>query len=108
MKRSLVAGVLIVLSSAVVAGEPYYIVSRGIADASVITVFGYVDNKRPCITLETYMNKSMEEENNYHRFSCVDSATAMAIDCEDERNKGYNCTGNWQTRNDLLRALDLK
>ena len=99
---------LIVLFSTVKAGEPYYLISRGIADASVVAVYGYSNNKTPCITLERWMNKAMEEERNYHKFSCVDGTTAMVIDCRSEKDKEYNCIENWKVRNELLRSLDVK
>ena len=57
----------------------YYIVSNGIADAVVITVHGWPDNKTPCESLKKMMNTSMEKEGNYHRFTCVDQITADKI-----------------------------
>ena len=106
MKRSLIVVALIVSSTIVVAGEPYYLISHGIGDASVIAIYGWPDNKTPCISLEKYMNKVMEEERNYHKFSCVDGTTAMVIDCISEKNGGSNCMERWQARNSLLRKLN--
>ncbi|HFD32174.1 MAG TPA: hypothetical protein ENJ28_05640 [Gammaproteobacteria bacterium] len=108
MKKLLTIIILTTLSGIVIAGEPYYLISRGMVDTSVIAVYGYPDNKSPCITLEKYINKSMEEERNYHRFSCVDSTTAMVADCKDEKNKGYNCVENWKVRHALLKTLNIK
>ena len=99
---------LIASSGLAHAGDPYYLINRCLADSSVIAVYGYPDNKTPCITLEKLANKAMEEERNYHRFSCVDGTTAMVIDCKDEKNKNYNCIENWTVRNALLKTLDIK
>lgn len=100
MKKLLIAVASFMSLSTVMAGEPYYVVQRGIVDSSVITIYGYPDNKTPCIFLEKYMNKAMEEERNYHRFSCVDGTTAMVTDCKSEKNEEYNCLQNWKIRNE--------
>lgn len=106
MKKLLIVVALIISSSIVVAGEPYYVISHGIGDSSVIAIYGWPDNKTPCISLEKHMNKTMEEEKNYHRFSCVDGTTAMGIDCLSEKNRGSNCMESWQARNSLLWKLN--
>ncbi len=108
MKIIFTSVLLIVFSGVVQAGEPYYLISRGVVDASVISVYGYPDNKTPCITLERWMNKAMKEERNYHRYSCVDATTAMVADCKSEKGKKYDCMGNWKVRNELLKKLDIK
>lgn len=107
MQKILITAILIASSNVALAGDPYYLISRGIADASVIVIYGYPDNKTPCITLENFSNKAMEEERNYHRFSCVDGVTAMVIDCKDEKDKD-NCITNWTVRNALLKTLHIK
>jgi len=108
MKRNLIVLPLCLSFSIAIAGDPYYVISRGIADASVIAIYGWSDNKTPCISLEEYMNKAMEEERNYHRFSCVDATTAMVIDCAPEKDEGYDCLKNWKVRNELLKTLKIK
>ena len=108
MKKLWIVVALIISSTIVVAGEPYYLISQGIGDSSVIAIYGWPDNKTPCVSLEKHMNKTMEEERNYHRFSCVDGTTAMIIDCLSEKNIGSNCMESWQARNSLLRKLNSK
>ena len=108
MKKSLIVLLLCLSSSITIAGDPYYLISRGFADASVLAVYGWSDNKTPCISLEKYMNKAMEEERNYHRFSCVDATTAMAIDCISEKAEDYDCLKHWQVRNRLLKTLKIE
>ena len=107
-EKIFITALLIASSGLAFAGEPYYLVQRGIEDSSVVTVYGYPDNKTPCIFLEKFMNKTMEEERNYHRYSCVDSTTAMITDCKGEKDKGYNCVENWTIRNSLLKELNIK
>ena len=99
---------LMTSSGLVLDGQPYYLILSGMIDSSVIIIYGYPDNKTPCITLEKFMNKAMEEERNYHRFSCVDGTTAMVIDCKDEKNNDYNCIESWTVRNALLKTLNIK
>lgn len=106
MKKFWIVVALITSSTIVVAEEPYYLISHGIGDASVIAIYGWPDNKTPCISLEKHMNKTMEEERNYHRFSCVDGTTAMVIDCLSEKSRGSNCMESWKARNSLLRKLN--
>jgi len=108
MKKLFITALLITSSNLALAGEPYYLVQHGMADSSVVTVYGYPDNKTPCIFLEKFMNKTMEEERNYHRYSCVDATTAMVSDCKDEKGKGYDCIENWTIRNSLLKELNIK
>lgn len=103
--KTLVLVASILSSTTVAAAEPYYLISHGIADASVIAVYGWPDNKTPCISLAKHMNKAMDEEKNYHRFSCVDEAAAIQIDCGSTARLGSNCMKNWQARNELLRTL---
>ncbi len=67
----------------------YYIVSHGFEDAIVVTVHGWVDNKKPCESLVKYMNESMEKEGNYHSFSCVGEADAKKIE------RDLNNLTNW-------------
>jgi len=108
MDKLFITALLIASSSLALAGEPYYLVQRGMADSSVVTVYGYPDNKAPCIFLEKFMNKTMEKERNYHRYSCVDATTAMVTDCKGEKNKSYNCSENWTIRHSLLKELNIK
>lgn len=106
MKKILTALTLVVSSSAVVGGEPYYLINRGIVDTSAIAIYGWPDNKTPCVSLEKYMNKAMQEERNYHHFECVDGPTAMAIDCTNSKTK--DCVSHWTLRHSLLTTLDIK
>jgi len=108
MKKFLIAVLTVSSASIALAGEPYYLISHGIVDSSSIAIYGYLDNKTPCITLEKFINKTLEEERNYHRFSCVDSITAMVIDCKSENNNNPNCIKNLTVRNKLLKTLNIK
>jgi hypothetical protein len=103
MKLLAVASVM--CSTAVVAAEPYYLISHGIADSSVIAVYGWPDNKKPCESLARHMNRTMEEEKNHHRFACGDEGTAMQIDCKSTASIDSDCVRNWQARHELLRTL---
>ena len=105
MNRIIFSILALIATNIASAGEPYYLVSRGFLDASVISVYGYPDNRKPCQFLENQINQTMAEEKNYHKFSCVDAASAMAIDCAETKDKN-RCEKIWTTRNTLLEALE--
>ena len=54
MKKILISTMLIASSGLAHACDPYYLINRGLADSSVIALYGYPDNKTPCITLEKW------------------------------------------------------
>jgi hypothetical protein len=102
-KRLCAAAALASSATVAVAGEPYYLISHGLADGSVIAVYGWPDNGTPCRSLANHMNETMKVEGNPHRFSCVDGTTAMEIDCGSGNTQARNCTTDWKVRNGLLR-----
>lgn len=104
-RTGLCVAVIAASATATYAGEPYYLISRGLADASVIAVYGWPDNQTPCHSLEKHMNEAMRAEGNSHRFSCVDAATAMAIDCGTGKDQRRKCAAEWEARNRLMRDL---
>lgn len=105
-KKFFVGAAFVSSTTIAVAGDPYYLISRGFADGSVIAVYGWADNKTPCHSLEKHMNETMKLEGNYHRFSCVNGDAAMAIDCGSGKEERLKCTASWRARNDLLRQLN--
>ncbi|MBF0430539.1 MAG: hypothetical protein HQK83_04630 [Fibrobacteria bacterium] len=101
MKNTFMYLSIIFFSTQIFAGRPYYLISHGIADDDVIAVYGWADNKKPCKTLEKFMNESMVKEKNYHRFSCVDEETAINTDCAERKDK-ESCKEEWKAKNKLL------
>jgi hypothetical protein len=103
MIKLILLSLFIMSTTTIFSGEAYYLISHGIVDASVISIYGWGDNKTPCETMEKFMNRSMENEKNYHKFSCVDSKKAMSIDCKD---KEKSCIKKWEKRNELIEDLE--
>ena len=84
MKKLVLAAVLVLGFSSVQAAENWFVVaSSDLGHSTVVEVYGWEDNKTPCISLAKAMN-AMLEADGYNpinkKFSCAPQDVADELD----------------------------